>query len=240
LRKRTALRILMGLRNDRVAAALAAHGFTDDDIDEGWSLLRGLGRGKLGRLPPAAPRNDAIIDQLDAWENRWFPIADASLSRHFPVVRDGVFLNLSQTEGPEVAISVGTFVERFDTLADAKGPYGRDGIKAKALLEARGLTAEVMSEARSLIASLGKVVPASNTAISSETRVELERAEAALWGWYLEWSQVARTAITDRSLLRRLGFLSERGGSKDAEPVVPTPASPADGASVSVAAPVRA
>ena len=28
-----------------------------------------------------------------------------------------------------------------------------------------------------------------------------------MWAWYLEWSTIARRAITDRRLLRQLGFL---------------------------------
>ena len=32
------------------------------------------------------------------------------------------------------------------------------------------------------------------------------RAEARLWAWYLEWSQIARTALDERKLLSVLGF----------------------------------
>jgi hypothetical protein len=42
-------------------------------------------QGKIG-LTPIAPANLETIELLDAWENRWFPIADASLARHYPAV----------------------------------------------------------------------------------------------------------------------------------------------------------
>src|SRR4051812_38576713 len=104
------LRLLLGLRNPRVTASLARYGFTEADMNEGWTLLQALGRGKLS-VTPIPSTNGETIQLLDEWENRWFPIASASLSRRFPAVHARVFLNLSQTEGPEVAVSVRTFVE---------------------------------------------------------------------------------------------------------------------------------
>ena len=52
---------------------------------------------------------------------------------------------------------------------------------------------------------------------AQEAREEDERkarkaAEEAMWAWYLEWSTIARHAISDRNLLRALGFLCRRLG----------------------------
>jgi hypothetical protein len=209
-----ALRLLLAVRNPRIASALSAHGFDDGDIQEGWSLLQALGTSKLGLEPSPPAQNPETIQQLDAWENKWFPIADASLARRFPAVHARLFLNLSQTEGPEVAISVQTFLDRFDALTQANGPHGADGAKAKALLEKRGLTRAALKEARELLNALGSVAPAPDDKIVSaeDAKADLLRAEKALWGWYLEWSQVARIAIKQRVLLRQLGFLADRGG----------------------------
>lgn len=45
-----------------------------------------------------------------------------------------------------------------------------------------------------------------------------------MWSWYLEWSRIARAVITDRRLLRDLGFLRSarpdlhgRGDNDDAD-----------------------
>jgi hypothetical protein len=38
------------------------------------------------------------------------------------------------------------------------------------------------------------------------------RAGDELWAWYLEWSQIIRTAVKNRRLLQQLGFLSRKGG----------------------------
>ena len=139
------LKLLLGLRNPRVASALASCGFTDADLQEGWSLLQAVGGTKLAILPLGA-RDKNTIEKLDLWENRWFPIASASLARRHPAVHARLFLNLSQTEGPEVAISVQTFLNRYDAMSRGEEPYGAEGEKAKALLTTRGLTAQVVDE----------------------------------------------------------------------------------------------
>ena len=225
-----ALRLLIGLRNPRIHSALAVYGFTDADLNEGWNLLQALGRGKLS-VTAIPVTNIEAIQQLDLWENRWFPIAMASLSRRYPAVHARVFLNLSQTEGPEVAVSVRTFVERYDALTDPQSPHGPEGIKAKELLQARGLTADTVSEARTLLDALSKVATAATPLSTEEMRTDLARAEDALWAWYLEWSQVARTAVQQRALLKQLGFLSERAPAEEDVPPVAVPTAPQAAAS---------
>jgi hypothetical protein len=62
------------------------------------------------------------------------------------------------------------------------------------------------------------------------TRRQREQAERALWDWYLEWGGIARVCITDRRLLRALGFLSPgrpgRSVGDDAGAAESTPPSP--------------
>jgi hypothetical protein len=195
------LRLLMGLRNPRIASALVAYGFDEADMNEGWALLKALGQSKLELLPDEPPGGDTL-QALDAWENRWFPIARATLTHRYPEVHAKMFLNLTQTEGNEVAISVHALVSRYDALDD----IGAQGTEAKELLKKRGLTPAVVDEARALLDSLGKIERVAPTPSAEQMKVELNRAEAALWNWYLEWSQVARVAIKQRVLLRQLGF----------------------------------
>ena len=213
------MRFLVGLRNPAVATALAAYGFTEADLAEGWALVHGLGKGKLAILP-AQPRDLEVLVKLDAWENHWFPVSSASLERRFPAVFAGLFLNLQQAEGPEVAVTVRTFVDRYDELTAPDSKYGPDGAKAKDLLAARGVTPAVVDEARNLLSQLTKVAPSPITkAAIVEQESELERAEDALWAWYLEWSKVARVAIKQRQLLRQLGFLNRHAVEEEPAPV---------------------
>ena len=48
-----------------------------------------------------------------------------------------------------------------------------------------------------------------------------KKAEDALWTWYLDWSQVARTAVTQRVLLRQLGFNGWMGGDDFRDWMIP-------------------
>ena len=58
------LRLLLGLRNPRIASALASYGFTEADMDEGWALLQALGRNKLS-ITPIPTTNVETIELLD-------------------------------------------------------------------------------------------------------------------------------------------------------------------------------
>lgn len=204
------LEFLLGLRRRRVAAALLKHGFTDAELDEGWRRLQALTANRLDGVTLPVSSDPVLLQQLDAWENLWFPISEAALSTNFPEVYEKVFKNLSQTDGIEVVVSVRTFVGRIEALA-ASGPDA----EARALLERRGLTRGVIDEAKVLLQKLGQVDTTVDDApvVTPEQEAELERR---LWSWYLEWSGIARAAIKDRPSLRALGFLRD-GGTTDEE-----------------------
>jgi hypothetical protein len=197
------VRFMRGLARPGVANALAAHGFTQADWDEGWRLLQTSVGEWLGRPQPVKPADPMVIQQLDAWENRWFPIAQATLRRRKPAVADELFLNLSQTTGVGVIITVSTFIQRVRRL-ETDGP---DGQEAVALLRARGLTDDVLADADALLKRFrnlkldAAVVPEPEAVVARR-----EQAEKALWSWYREWSTIARNAVHDGNLLRALGF----------------------------------
>ncbi|MGK3992323.1 hypothetical protein [Sorangium sp. So ce1024] len=202
------LHLLMGLRKNKVAAALVAHGFSDDDLAEGWRLLQRLTRTRLGIVASGVTADANLITEIDEWENTWFPIAAATLKRRHPDVHAWMFRNLTQTDGPAVVVSVGTFVERWDQLAkpaDKGGPEGNGG-EAKKLLAKRGLTKDVIDEARQLLERAGKVESTADRPAAPADDEDFEQAEADLWAWYLEWSVIVQTAIKDRKILRELGF----------------------------------
>lgn len=211
------LTLLLALRNPRIAATLSRHGFKNDDLDEGWHLLRAVTRTRLDAFPEDTPLDSDALRALDEWENQWFVIAGATLKRRAPKVHDWLFRNLSQTEGAEVLVSVGTFLERWDLLdkPEQDGGLGDDGKQAKKVLGERGLKKQTIDEAKALVKKLRKVdgpLPDLDQVMAEEA--SFEKAEQELWGWYLEWSAIARNAITQRSLLIKLGFL-RNGGKED-------------------------
>ena len=161
---------------------------------------------------PNGPRDMETLLRLDAWENQWFPVAQAALDRRFPAVSARFFLNLTQTEGPEVAISVRAFVDRYDELVAGSEKYGAEAKKAHELLTTRGVTPALVDEAKALLTKLTHVAEPVEPVSAEEQEAELEAAESALWAWYLEWSKIARIAIKQRPLLRQLGFLTSRRG----------------------------
>jgi hypothetical protein len=205
------------LRNARVAAAMTAHGFGDADLEEGWTLLKHLSRDKLGFFKP---QTSNLIDEIDAWENKWFPIASATLERRFPVLAEKLFANLPQSTRPAVIVGVQTFVERFDEMVAGGGSYGTEGAAAVAVLAARGLTAAVVDEARALLDTARRIETHAAVATMEQDQQQLAKAEEALWAWYLEWSQIARIAITQRGLLRQMGFIQGQASGKGDEEIV--------------------
>lgn len=208
--------LLLGLRKNKVAAALVAHGFSDADLEEGFKLLRRVTRTRLGVIEQIAAAEPGLVTAIDDWENKWFPIADATLKRHHPAAHAWLFRNLAQTQGPAVLVSVGTFVERWENLSKSKDKGGPDegGDDAKKLLAKRGLTKAVIDEAKDLLVRAGKVESAVEAEASPLDDEDFAKAEADLWAWYLEWSAIAQIAIKNRRLLRELGFRRSAGKGK--------------------------
>jgi hypothetical protein len=218
-----ALQFLLALRVYAIASALAKFGFTAEDLAEGWENLTRLTHGRLDNLV-VAPVDAKLVDQIDAWENVWFPVADAALASKAPEAHAVLFANLTQTSGPAVVVSVGTFIERIEKLDSAvsDGGLGRVGRAARQLLEKRGLTDEQIGAAKALLETATTMEPAREPVLPSAA-IDDQEAERALWAWYLEWSSIARVAIKDRRLLRQCGFLRS-GKSPTSEE--PTPIAP--------------
>jgi hypothetical protein len=206
------VRLLLGFKHPAVYPAMQAYGFSKKDEEEGWDLLNALGhvRGEIVLPPPADTKT---IHEIDVWENRWFPIAEATLARRFPAVAARFFQNLSQIGGPEVVMSVQLFLDRYDELTADGSSYGPEGAKARDLLAERGLTPAVINEARALMQALRTPPEPMSPSAIEKAKADAVKAEQALWAWYLEWSQVARIAIKQRALLHQLGFLSSSHAS---------------------------
>jgi Sec-independent protein translocase protein TatA len=185
---------------------MTRHGFTQADLEEGWQLMMAAAGAKLAVFHYVP--DPTLFEELDVWENLWFPIAYATLRRHYPAVCDEVFLNLTQTEGLDVAVSVGTLVRR---VRQAQQSDSEDERAAVALLATRGLDETTLGKAEDL---LGRLRTDPEAAVPEPTN-DRKAAEEAMWAWYLEWSAIARQIIQDRNLLRSLGFLRRAAGGSD-------------------------
>lgn len=204
------VKFLLGLRHPQVARALGRYGFTEEEMQRGWSLLAGLTQVSFEGVDPEPDTN--AIQELDRFENVWFPVARATLAHRFPEVGAVLFRNLSQTGGAGVAVTVGTFLERLGGMARGEGEFAVAGPAARQLLAERGLRGEVVAGA---VALIDRVQAIRQGAVPQLDRKRARQAEDALWAWYLEWSAIARVAVRDRRLLRAMGFL---GGRRRIEP----------------------
>lgn len=211
---RRVLSFLHGLNDQRAGCALAASGFTNDDVDEGWRLLRELKAVHITKAPACV--NPRTLADLDEWENRWFAVCKVTLQRHHPEVHDRVFHELAEQSGVDVVSSVSSFVERIAELDEATDA---DSMAARRLLEARGLRAGTIAEAKSMLDALR--TPSQRPPPFVDTPELQAEREAALLGWYQEWSAIAQTTIRDRNVLRSLGLLEPRRGvaTNDDEPL---------------------
>jgi len=196
------LEFLTGLGHPEVRAALSGRGFSQAEAEEGFQLLCAASVAfHAAAAHPPAPRDTLTL--LDSWENRWLPIVRATLERHFPKLARSVLLNIRQTRGPELLLTLPTLLDRIEALgASAREPERR----AHGLLVRRGLTAEVVEQARALANESQRIAEPSAAPPSPTPPSTRKQAIDLLWSWYLDWSRSARSAIQDRRLLRVLGF----------------------------------
>lgn len=222
------LTFLVGMRDPRLFARMATRGMTTDILEEGWNLFTTAAGAKLRYTPShgglyGSPEEAKLLAELDDWENSWFPIIAATLSRHHSAVYEKVFENLSQTEGKAVIVSVGTMLDRVAGLAGTP-----DGDAAAKLLESRGFTAAARKPAEDALAKLREIGEAAMPDVEPTSKEEQEKALEEAWAWYREWSTIARTLFKRGDVLIRLGLRKMRRGSSepvgeedDDEPVVP-------------------
>jgi len=218
------LRLLAGLRDPRVVAAVQRYGFGEDDYEEGWRLLRAPVAARLDR--PAPPPEDLGLERLDRWENRWSVVIKATLERHHPRLAQQLLANLGPTSGVHLLHSVPRLLDRIEALGRGRGDT--EGKQARALLARRGLTDAVIAEARAELARLNTQSAPQQPALDPEA---VAAAEAAMWAYYREWSRILRLELRDRRLLRELGLISVRRAAGADEDDEEEPAAASEGAS---------
>jgi hypothetical protein len=209
---------ILGLRNTNASRPLMAYGLNLEQLAVAHQLLRDATQLVLNQPKEDTSVNPALLERLDKIDNHWFPIIKYALVRHDPEIADWVFLNLHQSQGLELILSMSTLFERVRALGDGTSPFGEAGKEAFAVLRERNLTDEVFEQVDGLFAEVQQFETTQGFG-----QVAYEEAVNKLWGWYLEWGGIARTVISDRRVLRSLGFLRTKGSS------APTPDEEGDG-----------
>lgn len=196
------LRFLMGMRDRAIARTMRVHGFGEAEWNEGWALLQGVAPVRFAKVP-ATPELDPLAD-IEAWKVRWLPVLRATVERRFPTIA-------ARTVAPFGDNDI-LAVKNVLDLCDA--PKTDEERGAVALLAKRGIGAESLATLRTALLRI--IAPPPDEDDGCPTHDEVAAAEARLWSWYLEWSQIARHAVRSRRAKREMGLVEARAGGDDA------------------------
>lgn len=222
------LALLTASQKKKIAKALAKHGFTSDEYAKGWTLFKNAVGASFAfaEIQPNLAEQSLDLKALDEWENKWFPIISATLEANFPELYTRIFSNLTQTDGVWLIPSVELLLERLATLVDDDA--SQEDKDAHELLIKRGLTSDVVNEAKQLITKLKTLdededdgdADAGDASDEDAAKAAKKDAEDAMWAYYKEWSAIARVAIKSKKQLKQLGFLKKAPKStpKEQEP----------------------
>jgi hypothetical protein len=205
------------LRNPAVRSRLVSYGLTDEILAKGEGSAQ-TARRLVFDTPPIFLKTD-VVDRVGDWEKHWFPIIGASLRFEHPAVHERLFRNIDRGQGEAALPHVLTLAERLLALASSTDAEDQ---AAFALLGSRGVTEAGAHEIADLIRNGERF-----TAKSGPPREVRDQAVADAWAFYLVWSEIARTAIKDRALLRRMGFRRNSAALAQETPADAVPTAPA-------------
>jgi len=219
-----ALQFLRTLGTDpTIRTAMQKVGFDLSDLKQGWALVLKACSAPTGTLqfaPDAGPVEDAT-QKIEAWQSTMFLRAHAALRRLHPEQDAFVFDNIA-TGSAVVAVSM--FLERLDALESS--PERKSSRKADhsalATLERRGVTKDERKHARELV-RIVETTPAPELVAVAPPIDERMAALTELYSWVQDWSDSARSVITRRDQLIRLG-IGKRRARSSAPVVTPQPA----------------
>jgi hypothetical protein len=167
-----------------------------------------------------------LLQEIDNFENTWFPRARAIIRRAVAKDRRDRFAAaffkdlVQQPLGPAVVGSVSTFVTRIEGL-DANGEG--DAKAVRELLWSRGLTDGRMAAIKKLLEDAQAGSKSGKKADPPVTAAELEKARTAqleavgdLRDWFNDWGTTLRSRFGARDQVR-LGLMVRRGGGSAVE-----------------------
>ncbi len=236
-----ALQFLRAVGTDaNVMQALEQTGFDKAAQKQGWTLVLSAYAASNG--PIAAGVNDTplseAIDKVVAWQGSMFVRAHAALRRFHEEQDAFVFANLETGGGIAAVPAVATFLNRLDALESSaeRKATRKANHAALELLAQRGVTTAQRKEMRALVKWIEST---SAEPLTTHLQSPRDTALAAVYEWVQDWSDCARTVVTRRDQLIRLG-IGKRRARKGAgppppvvAPIVAPPAPPPEGGDVS-------
>jgi hypothetical protein len=208
-----AMRLLVSVQAGTFVHRARREGYTPVEHRQGWSLWM-LAAGaerpldhwfaeEAAENPLQSGEQIRLLQEIDSFENTWFPRTRAIIRRLVP--RDAreefatiFFKNLEQQPmGPGVIGSVSSFLSRIDDLETTTLPHAK---KVRATLEARGLTRAKLKDVRSLLEQATQLEiepppPKSRAGAILEAQATQFEALAALRDWFNDWATSLRTVF---------------------------------------------
>jgi hypothetical protein len=201
-------------------------GYTAAEHQRGWELLHRSSGYVAGEDADDTNVADTIAE-IDAWDEPTFTVAEAALRHRHPAQHAYVFRDLKASRGVAAVVGAHTFLSRLDALESApeRAATRAGDHAALATLAARGITPAERQRVWQMVReaeALTEDAPGDDRAVSAaEQQTRLREARA----FYEEWSTIARTVVTRRDLLIRLGLAQRKAAASDD---AKNPAEPAD------------
>ena len=137
-------------------------------------------------------------------------------------------------KGTEAVLNVVTFLERrhaLDKSADRKTTRAADH-EALAVIEQTGTTRQTLDELKAFVDTVQSVAPAETASAAPDADADADAERLAtlrkIYAWITAWGEVARTAVTRRDQLIRLGLAKRRAAKAKRAPAPPAaPTAPA-------------
>ena len=221
------LTFLQAISERSIRAKFVSLGWSDELANEAWDLL---GELRLSSVNFDAPKPDATAEAMAAcetWQNTGLVRARAMLQLRFPDQAAFMFHDFAAGRGTAAVLDVSTFIARRQVLengAERKATRKVDHEALVVLAEA-GVTHEVITHLEGLVESAQKVgaPPAEHL---DQAEIKRQVTLRKIHAWLTAWSEMARTVITRRDHLIRLG-IAKRRARKATAAVVERAAPPA-------------
>jgi hypothetical protein len=228
------MRFLVSIQSPVYVRRARQEGYTAAEHKQGWHLWQvaaGADRPldhwfaeREAESPAAHGEQLRLLQEIDTFENTWFPRTRAIIRRMVPRdARDeftaAFFKNLEQQPlGPGVVGSVSTFIARTGDLAKSASPHAK---LVRATLDSRGLTAAKLAAVTDLLARASHLAgdvpaPKPDTAAIQKAQAAQLEGLADLRDWFNDWGTALRSVLNGQEQIR-LGLLQIKRGASAAE-----------------------
>ncbi len=202
-------------------------GWSDQRLEEAWSLLNDFKAASLVLSTPTSDPVGEAIAACEEWQAVGLVRARAMLQLSLPEQASFMFHDFEAAKGIGATLNVATFLSRWETLAsgsERKSTRKADQ-EALVIMEDAGVTDETRQKLRALVATVQSVAApkAKQRAEAEAKRLDVLRK---IHAWLAAWSDMARTVVTRRDQLIRLGIAKRRSPRKVKTDVVVPPATP--------------